>query len=61
MADLQSALESCANKEHHLSLETRLEYMEVFAWRFAKEIEAAHAKMVDLHSSLNRVPIKTII
>ena len=28
MADLDSAIESCANKDHHMSLETRLEHME---------------------------------
>ena len=28
MADLHSALESCANKDCHMSLETRLGYME---------------------------------
>ena len=53
---LHSALESCGNKEHHLSLETRLEYMEALlgdsADEHAEEIEAAHAKMVDLHSVL---------
>ena len=56
MADLQSALESCAHKEHRRGLETRLEYMEVLlgdsADKHANEIGAAHTKMAALHSSL---------
>ena len=56
MADPHAALVSCADKDHHMSLGTRLGYMEVLlgdsADKHSKEIEAAEAKMADLHSAL---------
>ena len=55
-ADLHSALESCADKDHHMSLKTCPVYIEVLMGDLvdshANEIEAVEEKMVDLHVAL---------
>ena len=50
IVDLRFALESCANQDHHMSLEMRLGYMEALlgdsADKHAKKIKALEGKMI---------------
>ena len=53
---MHTALESCDNKDRHMTMEKRLVYVVALlvdsADKHNKEIEAAQAKMADLHSAV---------
>ena len=64
MADMHSAIESCANKDHHTNLEEHFVCMETFlgdhADKHGKEMKLHALRWLICNLRLNRVPIKNI-